>query len=106
MRNSVKMLVVPALVLAAACGRDENPMDEALRNDLSLASSMQPQQQFVRRSSWAMAGTATGSRDGTAERLLLPERAAARRAAADLPRAGELVQRTYSTGRARPARRR
>jgi hypothetical protein len=47
MRNSVKMLVVPALVLAAACGRDEKPMDEALRNDLSLASSMQPQQQFV-----------------------------------------------------------
>ena len=47
MRNSVKMLVVPALVLATACGRDENPMDEALRNDLSLASSMQPQQQFV-----------------------------------------------------------
>ena len=47
MRNSVKMLVVPALVLAAACGRDEKPIDEALRNDLSLASSMQPQQQFV-----------------------------------------------------------
>lgn len=47
MHNSVKMLVVPALVLAAACGRDEKPMDDALRNDLSLASSMQPQQQFV-----------------------------------------------------------
>ena len=47
MRNSVKMLVVPALVLAAACGRDEKPIDEALRNDLTLASSMQPQQQFV-----------------------------------------------------------
>ena len=47
MRNSVKMLVVPALVLAAACGREEKPIDEALRNDLSLASSMQPQQQFV-----------------------------------------------------------
>jgi hypothetical protein len=50
MRNSVKMLVVPALVLAAACGRDEKPsMDESLRNDLSLASSMQPYQpqQFV-----------------------------------------------------------
>ena len=47
MRNSVRMLVVPALVLAAACARDEKPMDEALRNDLSLASSMQPQQQFV-----------------------------------------------------------
>jgi hypothetical protein len=49
MRNSVKMLVVPALVLAAACGRDNKAMDEALRNDLSLASSMQPYQpqQFV-----------------------------------------------------------
>jgi YmgG-like glycine-zipper protein len=49
MRNSVKMLVVPALVLAAACGRDNKPMDESLRNDLSLASSMQPYQpqQFV-----------------------------------------------------------
>ncbi|HUQ79591.1 MAG TPA: YMGG-like glycine zipper-containing protein [Gemmatimonadaceae bacterium] len=47
MHNSVKMLVVPALVVAAACGRNEKPMDEALRNDLSLATSMQPQQQFV-----------------------------------------------------------
>ena len=49
MRNFVKMLVVPALVLATACGRDNKPMDEALRNDLSLASSMQPYQpqQFV-----------------------------------------------------------
>jgi hypothetical protein len=47
MRNSVRMLVVPALVLAAACGRDEKPIDQALQNDLSLASSMagyQPQQ--------------------------------------------------------------
>jgi len=47
MRNSVKMLVVPALVLAAACSEKATPMDEALKNDLSLASSMQPQQQFV-----------------------------------------------------------
>ena len=47
MRNSVKMLVVPALVLAAACSQKTTPMDEALKNDLSLASSMQPQQQFV-----------------------------------------------------------
>ena len=49
MRNSVRMLVVPALVVTAACGRDEKPIDEALRNDLSLASSMQPYQpqQFV-----------------------------------------------------------
>ena len=49
MTRYVKMLVVPALVLAAACGRDEKPMDDALKNDLSLASSMQPYQpqQFV-----------------------------------------------------------
>ena len=49
MRNSVKMLVVPALVLLAACGRDEKPIDQALQNDLSLASSMQgyQPQQFV-----------------------------------------------------------
>ena len=49
MTRYVKLLVVPALVLASACGRDEKPMDEALKNDLSLASSMQPYQpqQFV-----------------------------------------------------------
>ena len=49
MTRYVKMLVVPTLVLAAACGRDEKPMDDALKNDLSLASSMQPYQpqQFV-----------------------------------------------------------
>jgi YMGG-like Gly-zipper len=49
MRNFVKTLVVPALVLAAACGKKDTPMDEALKNDLSLASSMQPYppQQFV-----------------------------------------------------------
>ena len=49
MTRYVKLLVVPALVLATACGRDEKPMDDALKNDLSLASSMQPYQpqQFV-----------------------------------------------------------
>ena len=49
MTRYVRLLVVPALVLAAACGRDEKPMDDALKNDLSLASSMQPYQpqQFV-----------------------------------------------------------
>jgi YmgG-like glycine-zipper protein len=49
MTRYVKMLVVPALVLAGACGRDQKPMDDALKNDLSLASSMQPYQpqQFV-----------------------------------------------------------
>ena len=49
MQKYVRLLVVPALVLAAACGRDDKPMDDGLRNDLSLASSMQPYQpqQFV-----------------------------------------------------------
>jgi hypothetical protein len=49
MQKSVKMLVVPALVLAAACGQKDTAMDDALKNDLSLASSMQPYapQQFV-----------------------------------------------------------
>ena len=50
MRNSVRMLVVPALVLAAACGRNDNSksMDDGLKNDLSLASQMQAYpQQFV-----------------------------------------------------------
>jgi hypothetical protein len=49
MRNSVRMLVVPALVLAAACGRTEDKsMDDGLKNDLSLASQMQAYpQQFV-----------------------------------------------------------
>ena len=49
MPKYVRWLVVPALVVAAACGRDDKSMDEGLRNDLSLASSMQPYpgQQFV-----------------------------------------------------------
>lgn len=49
MHKFVKMLVVPALVLVAACGRDEKQIDEGLRNDLSLAASTQPYppQQFV-----------------------------------------------------------
>ena len=49
MRKYVRLLAVPALVIAAACGRDDKPMDDGLRNDLSLASSMQPYQpqQFV-----------------------------------------------------------
>ena len=31
MHKFVKMLVVPALVLAAACGRNDKPMDDALQ---------------------------------------------------------------------------
>ena len=36
MTRYVKMLVVPALVLAAACGRDEKPMDDALKNEAAV----------------------------------------------------------------------
>ena len=62
MTRHVKMLVVPALVLAAACGRDQNPMDDALKNDLSLASSMQPYQpqQFVSPMEQGYAGYGNG----------------------------------------------
>lgn len=46
----LKMLVlVPAVVLAAACGRDDSRADDALKNDLALASQAQPfmPQQFT-----------------------------------------------------------
>ncbi len=41
MKNIGKLLLVPAVMLAAACGRD-NKTDDALKNDLSLASQAQP----------------------------------------------------------------
>lgn len=45
-----KLLLAPAVILAAACGRsDAPPVDDALKNDLALAAAVQPypQQQFV-----------------------------------------------------------
>ena len=36
------LLLVPAAVLAAACGRDSAKTDDALKNDLALASQAQP----------------------------------------------------------------
>src|SRR5688500_12013787 len=42
MTNTKKLLLIPVAVLAAACGRDESKADEALKNDLSLASQAQP----------------------------------------------------------------
>ena len=44
-----KLALIPALALAAACGRDESKqdVDAALANDLSLAGQAQPAQQFV-----------------------------------------------------------
>lgn len=49
MKNIKMLLLVPAAVLAAACGRDTAKTDDALRNDLALASQAQPYsaQQFV-----------------------------------------------------------
>lgn len=50
MRNYAKLLLVPAIVVAAACskGNDEAKLDDALSKDLALASQVQPyQQQFV-----------------------------------------------------------
>jgi YMGG-like Gly-zipper len=49
MRNFTKWLLVPAVLMAAvACGSDK-PTDDALKNDLALASQVQPfnAQQFV-----------------------------------------------------------
>jgi uncharacterized protein YcfJ len=50
MKNIKMLLLVPAAVLAAACGRgDTAKVDDALKNDLALASQAQPYnaQQFV-----------------------------------------------------------
>jgi hypothetical protein len=50
MRSFAKWLLVPAvLVVAAACGGGDKPADDALKNDLALASQVQPYnaQQFV-----------------------------------------------------------
>ena len=49
--RTYKVLLVPVLALAAACGRDDQTpaVDDALQNDLALAASAQPYQpqQFV-----------------------------------------------------------
>jgi hypothetical protein len=43
MKNPMKLLIVPAAILAAACGRTESTSaDDALKNDLALASQAQP----------------------------------------------------------------
>jgi uncharacterized protein YcfJ len=49
MKNIKTLLLVPAAVLAAACGRDSAKTDDALKNDLALASQAQPYnaQQFT-----------------------------------------------------------
>lgn len=51
MRQVMKWLIAPAVVLSAACGgkNEQANMDDALRSDLALAASVQPyqQQQYV-----------------------------------------------------------
>lgn len=48
MRKFNWMFVASMAVLAAACGRSNSPaVDDALKNDLALASQAQPAQQFV-----------------------------------------------------------
>lgn len=49
MRKLKMLVLVPAAVLAAACGRDGNRVDDGLKNDLALASQAQPYmpQQFM-----------------------------------------------------------
>src|SRR3954466_931509 len=50
MRSGMLMLLVPAALVAAACGRNSSPAsDDALKNDLALASQAQPYnaQQFI-----------------------------------------------------------
>jgi uncharacterized protein YcfJ len=43
MKNTKMLLLIPAAILAAACGRrDSASTDDALKNDLALASQAQP----------------------------------------------------------------
>ena len=42
MKNIKMLLLVPAALLAAACGRDNSSADDALSKDLQLASQAQP----------------------------------------------------------------
>ena len=44
MRSFTKWLLVPAAVMMAACGGSDKPADDGLKNDLALASQMQPYQ--------------------------------------------------------------
>src|SRR5438128_6074737 len=44
-RFSTRLVLIPAAVIAAACGRGNAPVaDDALKNDLSLAAQAQPAQ--------------------------------------------------------------
>lgn len=42
MKNIRMLVLVPAAIVAAACGRGDSKTDDALKNDLALASQAQP----------------------------------------------------------------
>jgi hypothetical protein len=44
MRSFAKWLLAPAALIVAACGGSDKPVDDGLKNDLALASQMQPYQ--------------------------------------------------------------
>jgi hypothetical protein len=44
MRSFAKWLLAPAALILAACGGSDRPADDGLKNDLALASQMQPYQ--------------------------------------------------------------
>ena len=44
MRSFTKWLLVPVALVAAACGGSDKAADDSLKNDLALASQMQPYQ--------------------------------------------------------------
>jgi hypothetical protein len=106
MRKSVSLLIVPAVLVAAACGRDNSkPVDDALRNDLALASAMYQPQQIVSpmEQGYGYPPGAYGQpvRQYNTGGYYYPTPATARPAPA--PRARSAG--TYSTGTTRPATR-
>lgn len=58
MRNLTKWLLVPAALAMVACGDGDKPTDDGLKNDLALASQMQPYQaqQFMSPTEQGLAG--------------------------------------------------
>jgi hypothetical protein len=93
-RKLAQLFMLPALVLLAACGGDDSKkLDDALKNDLSLASQAYPYQQFV---SPVEQGYAAGGYAPAVARYPAP--VAARRSSAP-------VYRSSSTGTARQSTR-
>lgn len=58
MRRAMLIIAMPAAVVLAACGRNDSKVDDALKNDLALASQAQPYnpQQFVSPMEQGLAG--------------------------------------------------